>query len=436
MAAHLQQQLNAYESHPQWQGGWTCAATQVSGEFAKFTIASVQTATPASALPIAANLRLLFGLKPPTTTTPSYEPSTGLVTANSNVSTWSSCISNHPLSLNDGQFTVKITASTSKIKIGLHCNNLYNSGKKTAVHAAYQVEVDKLENGGTVEVDSVLRFDEGDNRNMLTPLQYGDVIQVTEADNFITFKVENDIVKVYYGDAADPKKNLIIDDMLPVCTRTYALYPFIQMRDSSEAQFVTYTPLQSFNPKASVLQLNDFNARHNVNEALEAATQNYLEQPNSLRKGLAANLLVSSTSLFVNPYRSYTWDANMSEELGFDDAYVTPSTVAGATETFLSNNVPDRSGSDEIMYVRLTGLTFASHNGVSGGPSRILQPLARFTDNKTFGRMHFIPPERTYLKLNNPVKLTVQEIQIDLVNSSEQIVADLLDYTFVSLHIK
>jgi hypothetical protein len=271
---------------------------------------------------------------------------------------------------------------------------------------------------------------------MLTPLQYGDVIQVTEADNFITFKVENDIVKVYYGDAANPKKNLIIDDMLPVCTRTYALYPFIQMRDSSEAQFVTYTPLQSFDPKASVLQLNDFNARHNVNEALEAATQNYLEQPNSLRKGLAANLLVSSTSLFVNPYRSYTWDANMSEELGFDDAYVTPSTVAGATETFLSNNVPDRSGSDEIMYVRLTGLTFASHNGVSGGPSRILQPLARFTDNKTFGRMHFIPPERTYLKLNNPVKLTVQEIQIDRVNSNEQIVADLLDYTFVSLHIK
>ena len=128
--------------------------------------------------------------------------------------------------------------------------------------------------------------------------------------------------------------------------------------------------------------------------------------------------------------------ATTPEELGVDDAYVTPSTVAGATETFLSNNVPDRSGSDEIMYVRLTGLTFASHNGVSGGPSRILQPLARFTDNKTFGRMHFIPPERTYLKLNNPVKLTVQEIQIDLVNSNEQIVADLLDYTFVSLHIK
>ena len=31
----------------------------------------------------------------------------------------------------------------------------------------------------------------------------------------------------------------------------------------------------------------------------------------------------------------------------------------------------------------------------------IIQRLARFTDNKTFGRMHFVPPERTYLKLHN-----------------------------------
>ena len=247
--------------------------------------------------------------------------------------------------------------------------------------------------------------------------------------------VENDIVKVYMGTAADQKKTLIIDDMLPVCTRTYALYPFIQMRDSSEAQFVTYTPIQSFDPQASVFQLNDGNARRNVNEALEAATDNYQSAESSLRKELAANLLVSSTSLIVNPYNAYTWDANMAEELGFDTANVTPSTTVTDTETFISDYVPDRS-SDEIMYVRLTGLTFASHNGVTGGPSRILQPLARFTDNKTFGRMHFVPPQRTYLKLHNPSKLTVQEVQVDIVNSNEQVVGDLLDYTFVSLHTK
>ena len=60
---------------------------------------------------------------------------------------------------------------------------------------------------------------------------------------------------------------------------------------------------------------------------------------------------------------------------------------------------------DGLLYVRLTGLTFESQNGAVQGPSRIIQPLARFTDNKTSGRMHFVPPQRTYLKLHNPAKL-------------------------------
>ena len=39
--------------------------------------------------------------------------------------------------------------------------------------------------------------------------------------------------------------------------------------------------------------------------------------------------------------------------------------------------------------------------------------------------MHFVPPERTYLKLHNPHKLMVQEIQIDIVNADETIATDL-----------
>ena len=70
------------------------------------------------------------------------------------------------------------------------------------------------------------------------------------------------------------------------------------------------------------------------------------------------------------------------------------------------------------------------------GPSRIIQPLARFTDNKTFGRMHFVPPERTYLKLHNPAKLNVQEMQINIVNADETIATDLQDTTYVALHVR
>ena len=88
------------------------------------------------------------------------------------------------------------------------------------------------------------------------------------------------------------------------------------------------------------------------------------------------------------------------------------------------------------MYVRLTGLTLQSQNGATGGPRRILQPLARFTDNKTHGRMHFVPPERTYLKLHNPNKLTLQEVQVDIVNSDEKVAKDLQAHTYVALHIR
>ena len=91
---------------------------------------------------------------------------------------------------------------------------------------------------------------------------------------------------------------------------------------------------------------------------------------------------------------------------------------------------------DGLLYVRLTGLTFESQNGAVQGPSRIIQPLARFTDNKTFGRMHFVPPERTYLKLHNPHKLMVQEIQIDIVNADETIATDLQAITYVTLHVR
>lgn len=63
------------------------------------------------------------------------------------------------------------------------------------------------------------------------------------------------------------------------------------------------------------------------------------------------------------------------------------------------------------MYVRLTGLTLQSQNGATGGPSRIL-------------------------KLHNPSRLTVQEVQVDIVNSDEKVAEDLEPHTYVALHVR
>ena len=44
--------------------------------------------------------------------------------------------------------------------------------------------------------------------------------------------------------------------------------------------------------------------------------------------------------------------------------------------------------------------------------------------------------KRTYLKLHNPNKLMVQEIQIDIVNADETIATDLQAITYVTLHVR
>jgi len=421
MAAHLQLQLNTYDSHPQWQGGWTCAATQVSGEFAKFTITANQKPAENSTIPTAANLKLLFGTKPGDGKVV-YEPSDGTLTANSSLGTFSYAKGETPISLNSGEFVVKIVTGTDIITVGLSC-------LPNAVTASYFVTIDNVT--GFISLFHTLSRETG--KPYIQPIDYGDLQMVDSTNDHVKFKVENDIVTVSIGTAANPDSVVLSNSMVAVNNVTYAMYPYIQIRSSSVIQLISFKSNLMFTKHATSRQQVYNN--HLTNNALIFAT---LQLGNlATRQGVSSGYLSSATSIIVNPVPSWgITDANMAEELGFDDATVTATNSTTSKEDFVSNNVPDRSGSDEIMYVRLTGLTFASHNGVSGGPSRILQPLARFTDNKTFGRMHFIPPERTYLKLNNPVKLTVQEIQIDLVNSNEQIVADLLDYTFVSLHIK
>ncbi len=130
----------------------------------------------------------------------------------------------------------------------------------------------------------------------------------------------------------------------------------------------------------------------------------------------------------------------MGDEMGFAIPNMSPSTtqlIASTKHREIWHGSTDFTISgDGLLYVRLTGLTFESQNGAVQGPSRIIQPLARFTDNKTFGRMHFVPPERTYLKLHNPHKLMVQEIQIDIVNADETIATDLQAITYVTLHVR
>ena len=69
--------------------------------------------------------------------------------------------------------------------------------------------------------------------------------------------------------------------------------------------------------------------------------------------------------------------------------------------------------------------------------SKILYHIPRFSDTgDDVGSLYFTPNEMVFLKLNNPAPLTLNDIQIDIVDKSEKPLQDLHGNTIVVLYIK
>ena len=437
MAAHLQVQLNKYEAHPQWQGSWTCVAEHQNNAFHRFVVTAKQSAAVVSQLPTEAQVTLATGTATGGIT---YDDSTGVILASSST-TFGKCTFDIPISLNSGEVVFKVDSASdvkSKIHFGLFSPHINHVGNQ---YGAYVVSVDH-DTGllGIVhavqQADAIIRFQEisyWDQPGNALTAPYDFVGNLGTVDH-IKIKVVNEKVSVFVGTSGNPEATTVCEHLIAVNTHTYALYPFVRMRQLSEVKLISFKGMYSYDKDAAVLQEHNNSLQFFI--AMHEATATFAAANYSTLKGVtAAGYLDAGTLLITERSDAYNVaDASCAEELGFD-TLTQPSTTNPPSETFNSTRVPER-GSDEIMHVRLTGLTFQSQNGVTGGPSRILQPLTRFTDNKTHGRMHFVPPERTYLKLHNPNKLTVQEMQVDIVNSDEKVVSDLQAHTYVALHIR
>ena len=437
LAAHLQTQLNKYDSHPQWQGGWHCVAKNKHGVFFRFAVTARQADAVSSQLPAAGQVTLATGTAAGGIT---YTSGTGVIKASAS-HTYGRCTLDVPISLNSGEVVFQVDTVVdvlSTVDIGLfspqidHIRNQYGAyiariDHETgllSVHHAVQHE------DTTTRLEEVVYWEQSGNA-LAGPYDF--LGNLATADH-IKIKVVNEKVSVFVGSAAKPEETTICENLVAVNTQTYALQPFVRMRDASEVKLVGFKGMYGYNSAAAVLQRRSNSLQFFI--ALHEATSLFASQSFGTLKGVtAAGYLDATTLLITEPQDDYNVDdANCAEELGFE-ALTLPSRSRPSHDIFYSVNVPER-GSDEIMYVRLTGLTLQSQNGATGGPSRILQPLTRFTDNKTHGRMHFVPPERTYLKLHNPSRLTVQEVQVDIVNSDEKVAEDLEPHTYVALHVR
>ena len=91
----------------------------------------------------------------------------------------------------------------------------------------------------------------------------------------------------------------------------------------------------------------------------------------------------------------------------------------------------------KTLLISCPTLTHQSYNLCINAPSKFLYHCPRVTSSGlSFGRMFFEPSEKTYLDLNNPEPLYIQDLEILLTDKNGVPADDLQGSTSVCLHIK
>ena len=132
--------------------------------------------------------------------------------------------------------------------------------------------------------------------------------------------------------------------------------------------------------------------------------------------------------------------ANAQSIFGFDNVPVvripTTSTESGNKISYISTNIP-KMVSTNSTFVRLDNFSQLSFNAATGSPSKILYHLPRFTNSgEEFGGLYFEPTERTYVKLGNTNKMSINDFSVTLVNADETLASNLTGKTIVMFHIR
>jgi hypothetical protein len=91
------------------------------------------------------------------------------------------------------------------------------------------------------------------------------------------------------------------------------------------------------------------------------------------------------------------------------------------------------------LFVRVPQLTHQSYNFGKGIPSKIVGQLPHYSsaggvDND--GETYWEPSTLTYLDLNNPAEMNINDLTVEIVDKTEEVVTDLTGSTTIVLHIK
>tara|TARA_R100000951_G_scaffold114913_2_gene121322 strand:- start:5685 stop:7499 length:1815 start_codon:yes stop_codon:yes gene_type:complete len=144
-------------------------------------------------------------------------------------------------------------------------------------------------------------------------------------------------------------------------------------------------------------------------------------------------LILEPSTLYIDSSQ-----ANTATLLGFpSQTVVSKTSTSGTSEIFDSTDIPPMK-SNSSLFVRVPNLTHRTFNTSTNGISKILYHLPRFTNNGTSSgnALYFEPSEKTFISLNNPDDITINEFDIDFVNENETLAEDLAGKSIVMLYVR
>ena len=123
------------------------------------------------------------------------------------------------------------------------------------------------------------------------------------------------------------------------------------------------------------------------------------------------------------------------QKLGVTEIGATAKSVGYGLWKFQSSSPPEMLNS--TAFVRVPSLTHQSYNFCKSLPSKILWQIPKFTpDGRSDGSMYFTNPAPIYLDLRNPNPLTLQQLDVDIVDKNEKFCEELNGATTITLHFR
>ena len=134
---------------------------------------------------------------------------------------------------------------------------------------------------------------------------------------------------------------------------------------------------------------------------------------------------------------------NMGGKLGYRDrAFLISNDDAGYADgddtlTITFTSTSELTKTSIASFIRIPNLTHKSFNGGQSGLSKIVYQLPQFANGgNEYGSLYFEPGEKTYVKLNNPNKIILNMLQVQVVDSQERELDSLTGDTQILFHIR